>query len=224
MHRIVYAPAWATVGLEKFRKTPYGECEFRVIWGPSATRIIGGYWEETQTCEYRRLPQYGNNPRWIMERWRPPSLYGTPQSWNDQTLTPEGFLGLGPYPHRGRFEHIATFGLSDQKERPIKGWAGYVPLEAGLVEMMARFTWMGRIMTYWELKRGLEDALIAKERVHDQNFDDLWDERQLTRPGLTLGAGGSFNKEAAIEDYARKIERNKAFVDARRFKAGMKQL
>lgn len=224
MKRLIYAPAWATTGLGKFRKTPYGECEFRVIWGPSKQRIIGGYWEDNGKIEYRLLPQYGNNPRWIMERWRPPSLYGTPQSWNDQTLTPEGMLGLGPFPHRGRFEHIATFGLSDSHERPVKGWAGYVPLEAGLVELMARYTWMGRCATYWELKREHEDALLAKERQHDQNFDDMWDERQLTRPGLTLGAGGAFNKDAAIQDYERRIERNHAFVDGSRFRPGMKQL
>lgn len=226
MKRLIYAPPWATAGLSKFRKTPYGDCEFRVIWGPSKMRIVGGHWDDNAKREYRLLPQYGNNPRWIMERWRPPSLYGTPQSWNDQTLTPEGFLGLGPFPHRGRFEHIATFGLSDAKERPVKGWAGFVPLEAGLVEMMARYTWMGRTCTYWELKRELEDSLIAKEVQHDKNFDDMWDDRQLTRPGLSLGAGGAFNKQVAIDDYARRIERlpGGGAVDGRRFRAGMKQL
>lgn len=186
-------------------------------------RIIGGFWEDNGKIEYRLMPQYGNNPRWIMERWRGPSIYGTPWAWNEQTLTPEGLLGIGPFPHRGRFEHIATFGLSDSHERPIKGWAGYVPLEAGLVELMARYTWMGRTMTYWQLKREMEDALIAKEREHDRKFDEMWDDRQLTRPGLSLGPGGSFNKQDAIDDYARKIEKSGAFVDARRFRPGFRQ-
>jgi len=92
-----------------------------------------------------------------------------------------------------------------------------------MVELMARFCWMGRTMTYGELKREMEDAALAKEAQHDKNFDEMWDDRQLTRPGLSLGAGGAFNKEAAIEDYARKIERSHAFVDARCFRPGLHQ-
>jgi hypothetical protein len=212
---IKFAPAWATVGLRKFGCNPYGDLQFRVIWGPSRTRIIGGYWDDTGKSEYRRVPKYGLDPKWILERWRPPTIYGTPEMWDLQTSTPEGFYAIGPFPAHGEFELCERFST-------CKGLAGYVPLEAGLIELTARAVWMGRINTYSDIRRIHEDEELAKERAHDQKFDEMWDERQLTRPGLTLGPGGAFNKQAEIDDYARRIERAGAYVGSG-FKPGFRQ-
>src|SRR5579859_5050610 len=136
--RLVLAPQWATEGLKKFGKNPYGEPNFRCIWGPSRRRIIGGYWNDNGRHEYRKTPKYGLQPRWILERWRPASLYGTPQNWEREYVTPDGFYAVGPFPSHGECESCEIFQAKDDAGRPIKGWRGFVPIEPGLLELTAR--------------------------------------------------------------------------------------
>ena len=121
--RLILAPSHQTVGLEKFGLNPYREPNFRVIWAPSRTRIIGGFWEDTARHEYRKLPKYGLSPRWILERWRPAAMYGTPQAWEREYITPDGFFAVGPFPVHGEYESCEVFQLSDEKGKAIKGWA-----------------------------------------------------------------------------------------------------
>ena len=221
--RLILAPPDQTAGLNKFGVNPYGQANFRVVWAPSRMRIMGGFWADTATHEYRVVPKYGNSPRWVLERWRPGAMYGTPQSWERETVTADGFWGVGPFPVHGEYESCEVFQAKDEDGRAIKGWAGFVPLEPGLVELTARAVWMGRINTYSDIRIALRDEELRKERDKDQLFDQRWDERQATREGLTIGRGGFVNKAAEIEDYARKIERVGKYVSAKRFKSGFKQ-
>jgi hypothetical protein len=216
MDRVKLAPQWAQKVLEKFGKNPYGGWNFRVIWGPSRQRIIGGFWEDNGHHEYRRKVKYSLDPKWILERWRPAAIYNDPRSWDAQTSTPDGFFALGPFPHHGEYECIQAFSTE-------RGIQGYVPLEPGLIEITARAVVMGKINSFWDIRRALHDEETYKERQQDQKFDDMWDEAQLSRPGLSIGPGGAFNKNAEIQDYERRIERAGAYVDARRFRPGFRQ-
>jgi len=216
MERVKLAPQWAQKPLEKFGKNPYGGWNFRVIWGPSRQCIRGGFWEDNGHHEYRRRVKYSLDPKWVLERWRPASIYGDPHSWDGQTSTLDGFFALGPFPVHGEYESIQAFSTG-------RGIAGYVPLEPGLIEITARAVVMGKINSFWDIRRALEDEELYKERQQDQNFDEMWDEAQLTRSGLSIGPGGAFNKNAEIADYERRIERAGAFVDARRFRPGFRQ-
>lgn len=177
---------------------------------------MGGFWQDTGNSEYRLRPRYGFDPKWILERWRPAAIFGTPDSWDQQTITPDGFYSIGPFPAHGRFESCGPFSTG-------KGISGYVPLEPGMVELTARAVWMGRINSYGDIREVLMRQELAKERAQDETFDLMWDEQQLTRPNLTIGAGGAFDKQKEIDDYARKIERANAFVDARQFRRGFRQ-
>lgn len=216
MRRIRLAPAWAQKPLEKFGLNPYGQPNFRVVWGPSRQRIIGGYWEDNQKSEYRARVKYSLDPKWVLERWRPASIYGDPFRWDRDTSTQDGFLAIGPFPVHGEYESIVVFSTG-------KGFEGYVPLEPGMIEMTARLVWMGRVQSYSNIYEIHKQEELAKEREQDSNFDQMWNEAQLSRPGLSIGAGGAFNKQAEIDDYARRIEKAGAFVDQRRFRAGFSQ-
>lgn len=219
--RLILAPEWTTVGLKKFGENRYGEPNFRVVWAPSRSHIIGGFWADTGRHEYRRVPRYGLTPRWILERHRPASLYGTPEAWDREQVTPDGFYAVGPFPVRGEYESCEIFQAKDEDGRAMKGWRGFVPLEPGLVELTARAVWMGRINTYSDIRIALRDEELKKEYAKDRRFDALWAEKQAIHSGLTLGYGKGFvNKEQEIEDYARKIERVGAYVNARRFVPG----
>jgi hypothetical protein len=213
---LILAPDWATKGLARFGLNPYGQPHFRVIWGPSRTYIAGGFFDRLGKSTYRRLVKYGLDPKWVLERWRPAAIYGSPQTWEANYSTPEGFLALGPFPAHGEYESCTVFSTG-------KGGSGYVPLEPGLVEMSARAVWMGKALTYSDIRRAHEDEELKREQEADAGFDDMWKEAQLSREGLTMGAGGSFNKQAQIDDYARKIERNNLFVNARTFRPGFRQ-
>lgn len=222
--RLILAPPNMTEGLKKFGVNRYGEPNFRVVWAPSRTRIIGGFWQDKGVHEYRRTSKYGLTPRWILERWRPASMYGTPELWDRENVTPDGFYAVGPFPSHGEYESCEVFQAKDENGRAIKGWAGFVPLEPGLVELTARAVWMGRINTYSDIRIALRDEELRKEREKDKRFDEQWAERQTVREGLTLGYGKGFvNKAAEIEDYARRIERARVFIDARKFRPGFRQ-
>ena len=66
---------------------------------PLATRI-----------EVRRSPKYPELPLrgWIVERWMPPSFYGTPELWFSPEFMVEGTSvpRLGPFPSRGCYLRI----------------------------------------------------------------------------------------------------------------------
>jgi hypothetical protein len=208
MPRIILAPEWATAGLFKFGVNRYGQPNFRVVWSPSRTRIIGGFWQDNGRHEYRRVPKYGTQPRWVLERFRPASMYGTPRQWDLDTITADGFYAVGPFPSHGEYECCEVFQAKGHDGKPIKGWAGFVPLEAGLIELTARAVWMGRINSYSDIRITLRDEELAKERRQDQRMDEIWADRQHQhKGGLTIGAHGSYNHQAEIDEYVRKLEK-----------------
>lgn len=222
--RLILAPERMTEGLEKFGRNPYGERNFRVVWAPSRTRIMGGFWEDRAVHEYRVVPKYGVSPKWILERWMAASRYGNPESWERNSVTADGFYSCGPFPVHGEYESCEVFQLKDRDGKPIKGWDGFVPLEPGLVELAARAVWMGRVNSYSDIRVALRDEELKKERQKDQLFDERWAEQQATREGLTLGYGsGSVNKAQEIDDMARKIERVGAYINANKFRSGFRQ-
>jgi hypothetical protein len=221
--RLILAPAYQTEGLRKFGVNPYGQPNFRIVWAPSRTRILGGFWEDNGHHEYRRVLRYGTTPRWILERWRPGSMYGTPEQWQRDYVTPDGFFSVGPFPVHGEYESCEVFQAKDELGRAIKGWRGFVPLEPGLIELAARAVWMGRINSYSDIRIALRDEEVTKEREKDRRFDDQWTEQQALHEGLTIGRGGFINKANEIEDMARRIEKVGAYISAKKFKAGFRQ-
>ena len=98
---------------------PYGEPNFRVVWGGSRLAWIGGRWTDRdphgnvtrETVELRRVPKYLPLDRWHIERWLPPESYGSPEQWYENTAESEDGIripALGPYPSRGEYEHCFT--------------------------------------------------------------------------------------------------------------------
>lgn len=222
--RLILAPPYMTEGLTKFGQNPYGERNFRVVWAPSRSRILGGLWADRAVSEYRRVSKYGLTPRWILERWRPATMYGTPERWQHDYVTPDGFFSVGPFPVHGEYESCEVFQAKDELGRALKGWAGFVPIEPGLIELAARAVWMGRANSYSDIRIALRDEELKKEREKDRRFDENWAERQAAREGLTLGYGaGSVNKANEIEDMARRIAQVGAYIHAKKFKKGFKQ-
>lgn len=211
-----HAPDWAREVLARFGVNPFGEPQFRIVWGPARTYVIGGSWPDG-SIEYRRMPKYGLDQKWILERWRAAVHYGTPEQWMFDTMTPEGMLAIGPFPVYGEYECSEVFSV-------CAGPAGYVPLEPGLVEMTARAVLMGQQRSYSDIRTQNQRDAERKQQAEDRQFDEMWESRQHAhKGGLVIGAHAKYNQQEEIEDYARRIERVGAYVDARKFRPGFDQ-
>lgn len=97
---------------------PYGEPNYRAVWGANRLDWIGGLWADydasgnktRERFEIRRVPKYRED-RWHFERWMPPESYGPRALWEMQTFETQGGVtvaALGPYPSRGDWELAFT--------------------------------------------------------------------------------------------------------------------
>ena len=152
----------------------HGEPNFRVVWGGSRLTWIGGRWTDRdahgnpirEIIELRRVPKYFPHDRWHIERWMPPELYGSPESWYAQTTETEDGIrvpALGPYPARGEYEHAFT----------LESTAGeFIPLSPAACD------WIVRAI---EWSRGLPRnakrlALASRENRRARTFDSTCEE------------------------------------------------
>lgn len=219
--KVQFAPPWATERLEKFGANRYGEPNFRVIWGPSRMHIVGGEWGDNGKSEYRRVPRYGADPKWIMERWA--ACPYTPEQWATdfvvgtgrakdnairglEYLEAEGdgntFFAIGPYPAKGDYVSVAVFSL------PGMGAQSFVPLEPSLVEGMAYSVLIGRVNSVYDIRRARRAEVEAKSQAADRQFDEQWGEKQHQhKGGLTIGAHAKYNQQEEIDTEVRKLER-----------------
>lgn len=178
--------------LSRYGKNLYGENLLRLIWLPSRCYIAGGWWEVEKAFGYRRVAKYAlKEEKWAIEKWCSPSKYGNPKLWEQQTLSPEGFLQVGTFPAHGEFECAAVFSTG-------RGPKGYVPLEPGTVDLQARLIFNSRTLSVWDIRQSLKAEEVERERKQDDDFETLWQGIQHTHSGLTFGSGGNYDPQADI--------------------------
>lgn len=211
------APAFYETILRKYGQNLYGENLYRVVWGPSRCYICGGWWEQEQEYAYRLAPKYGRGEKWILEKWCPPTLYGSPETWDTQTVSAEGYYQVGPYPAHGEYECVAVFSTGP-------GPRGYVPLEPGTVDLQTRLCFLGRSRSLWDIRSNIRAETEAKKKYDDERFNELWESLQHTRTGLTMGSAGHYSNEDAINDYKRMLlEHKDAWLPEAQFQRGFSQ-
>jgi hypothetical protein len=148
----------------------FGEPNYRAVWGWSRLGWVGGKWEDRneagellrETVELRQVPKYAPHDRWHIERWLPPEAYGSPREWYAQTNErADGVTvpALGPYPHRGDYEHCFTL------ETPQ---GGFVQLTPTVAEYVARAIESGRSAGSGQRL----SALRAREERAEKSYDD----------------------------------------------------
>ncbi len=155
----------------------YGEANYRCVWGWSRLTWIGGRWEDRDTdgrllrevVELRQVPKYLPVDRWHIERWCPPELYGSPQDWYARTVELENgpaIPALGPYPHRGEYEHCLT----------LAGPRGeFVQLTPTIAEHVARLIEASRGLTPHRRRQALDSRDARQERDYDAWAYDVLD-------------------------------------------------
>lgn len=203
--------------LNYFGKNLYGENLYRVIWGPSRFYLCGGFWQKENEFAYRRMPKYGVGEKWLIEKWLSATTYGTPENWDRQTLSPEGFYQVGPFPIHGEYESVAVFSTGS-------GPAGYVPLEPGTIFLQVRLCHMGRTLSRWDLRYNIRAEQEAKQKFQDAAFNEMWESLQHSRPGLTMGSAGHYSDEDAVNDYKRRLlQHRESWLEKSEFQRGFMQ-
>lgn len=156
---------------------PYGEANFRVVWGGSRLTWIGGRWTDRdendnvirETIELRRVPKYIPHERWHIERWVPPEFYGDPKSWYARTAEVEDGIripALGPYPSRGEYEHCFTLAGADGE---------FLPLDTESCDRIVRAVEWSRRQSEQARRLALGTRESRRERDFERAADEVLD-------------------------------------------------
>jgi hypothetical protein len=157
----------------------FGEPNFRVVWGWSRLTWIGGKWKDKdeegklvrEVFELREDPKYFPHDRWHLERWLPPETYGSPEDWYRQTMETENgqqIPALGPYPHRGDWEHCFTIQAPD---------GGFLALTPTVCDYLVRAIEWSHEQPGAKKREAIYQADERQRREYESYVDSvLWDE------------------------------------------------
>lgn len=152
-------------------RNPFGEPNYRAVWGWNRLAWIGGKFEDRdetgallrERIELREEPKYPAVNRWHIERWMPPETYGSPRAWYAQTVERENGVSipaLGPYPHRGDYEHCFTL------ETPSGEFVQLTPTVAEHIARAIEYSRKSRQQTISRAK------LYEREAREEQQYGD----------------------------------------------------
>lgn len=171
-------PAWIQQRITRAGgRNLYGQPNFRLVWGWSRLTWVGGKWEEwddgrlkSVVYEYRQVPKYDPFFRWHVEKWMPPSFYGSPDQWYASTLEVidgRNFHELGPYPSRGEYEHCWTLQEA--------GTGRYITLDCGAADKIVQAVIRGRELVHKDKRASLE-KLRERQRKAEQEWEKFADD------------------------------------------------
>jgi hypothetical protein len=107
--------------VEHFGLNRYGTPNFRFVWGQSNTIRMGNVWRDkfgNESRGYRDVYQSFASPCWIIQRWKAPEEYGTPELYYMQTWDEFSRLfAVGEYPWAGRYETVQMM----QRQEVVNG-------------------------------------------------------------------------------------------------------
>lgn len=157
---------------------PFGDPNFRAVWGGSRLGWIGGRWIDRdahgnvirERIELRQEPKYIPANRWHIERWMPPGAYGTREEWYTSTIETENGIripALGPYPSRGDWEHCFTLEEAD---------GDFMPLSPAVCEWVVRAIEWTRRMPREMTKLAIAQREANHEREWERIADDVLDD------------------------------------------------
>jgi hypothetical protein len=143
-------------------RNPFNEPNLKVSWGWDLRTFRNG------NPEALKYPGPGLE-RWILEKWTPPSFFGSPKDWEKHRYfrSPSGkkIDALGEYPHRGMYtlaQILCAAGLHGTKP------GDYIPLSSDVLlyieSLQAEFN--SRTLSCYssaKLYRKLQDEMAREE-------------------------------------------------------------
>jgi hypothetical protein len=196
------APEWATRICKQMGQNYYGEDMYRLVWADNRVSIIGGYWQDDGTTEYRLFPKDGKQECWVLEKYCPPEKYGDPLLWEFSEQVEGGLLGTGPFPERGEYESCWVFKFDDGE---------IIPIDPAMLELVLRLVDASKVPTLGDKRQAIRASKEKQDKEWRQYIDDDWSESQRPREELSMGAGGSFGNIKRKEDVVVKQGVRKTF-------------
>ena len=178
----------------------FGEPLFKVAWG------------QTETIEYAMERGYAqklighNKPCWMIMRWRPPEIFGTPEIYYRLNMDEEtGLAIMGEYPDFGVYEPIVM--LKSERFDPVaqEMIVETLPLDWDLIEKLVPMLEAAERLTPAEIAAA-EEAIKAQENAEIvAEIADRMDSALPSFYGPTSHAA-SLNKTALIDRRKQQIE------------------
>jgi hypothetical protein len=200
-------PRFAVDALAKYGTNLYGDPLFRIVWSETRTHLSGGQWTEysdkeskhllREVAEYRRVPTYGSLQRWVLEKWCPPEMYGSPELWELENRDEKtGLLILGPFPNSGEYEHVHTFEVGGQ----------YVPLVPATIEAICYLVEKSREFSFRQKKAALEAQQEREDRTFKSRQDDILRDARgaFNNQPMSAAGGNADRKFKADADFKKK--------------------
>lgn len=137
----------------------YGDPLFKIYWGQTEAFDVaapGGYTQKL----------YGHNqPCWMIMRWRPPELFGTPDIYYALNADPETGLALmGEYPEMGTYEPLIMLMHKYFDQETNELIVKTLDLDWDLIEKVIPALEAAERMTPEEIKAA-EEAIQAQENA-----------------------------------------------------------
>jgi hypothetical protein len=120
---------------------------------------------------------------WVLERHRPNCWYGPPETW---PVTESGYLPIGPYPERGRYDLVYAFRGGDF-------------LSHAFLLMLVRLDVFRRYDSVEEIESRNREEYDSEESAKQERIDEIWAESRMSRQQMTFGQGVSYSPDAARE-------------------------
>lgn len=137
------APDYLTRLIETIGGTNmFGEPNFRLVWASERLTPSGGTWVDwpknvaikdrqdhkqrplRRVAEVRMIRRYGPAQGWLLEKWCPPSIYGSPRRWYSPAIIGGTMIlveggkrrlpSQGTYPSRGDYEYTGFMFNNDE--------------------------------------------------------------------------------------------------------------
>ena len=153
----------------------FGGPNFRIIWGQTETMDV----LSSDGRSYVRKYIGHGEPCWIIQRWRPPELFGTPESYYQATADPEtGLALLGEFPEFGMYETVTPLKHveynADTKELEIKT----IPMDWEVIERAIPLLEAAENMTEAEKQAALDERERRENAetvayIADRLYDEL---------------------------------------------------
>jgi len=199
----------------RYGRSPFGEPRYRLVWAPARLEQSGGEWVDWNpgtpvsdrgkagATPWRRRPEmrwtrkYPGEECWLIERWAPPSSYGSPEQWYRPvaaggTVLPCGIPCCGDYPQMGDYEDIGARMYWYPTERHLITAVDSVERQRDRQPSSCEGRARRRI---WNAQQEQE----RRDREFDRDAAELFDEAAPAFGGAPLVGYGGSHRPALVE-------------------------
>ena len=195
----------------------FGKPMFKIAWGQSDAM------DYATPRGYSQMLTGHNQPCWMIQRWRPPELFGTPAIYYALNADAEtGLCMLGEYPHFGLYETLVMLMRKRYDPDTHELAIDTLPLEWDLIEKVIPVLEVAERMTESErreavkaVERAENDAMVAD--IEDRMLDSLPRFYDATSHASRL------NKTSLLQQKKDRIERVWRGLDLRKARRGFYQ-